>query len=335
MSKEEMIVAENLCMIYQRVKEKKDNNFFSKLLSQKDLTDFEALKNVSFRVYKGEIVGYLGPNGAGKSTTIKILSGVMQPTNGCVTVNGIVPYKERIKNAQNIALVSGQRSNLLWDLPVYESFELHKRIYQVSNKTYHEKISQFNQITNIQNFFSVPVRQLSLGQRIIADFCLALLHNPLILYLDEPTIGLDVIAKEKIVEYLKELNSINDTTIFLTSHDLSDIEKLCSRVIVLDSGQKIYERSTEQLIYQYGNKCNEIRIITENRIMDFVEVHELPVNILRVEENLLQAAFDINKISAVEIILLLANKGVRVKDFSISNPTLEDAIKVIYSKGKW
>lgn len=188
-----------------------------------------AVDQISFAIEKGEVVGYIGPNGAGKSTTIKMLSGILVPSSGIVEVGGIVPYKQRKQYTRNIGVVFGQRTQLWWDIPVSESFRMMKYMYKISDKQFDQNMEMFTDILDIQSFMHTAVRQLSLGQRMRADLCAALLHNPDILYLDEPTIGLDVVVKEKIRDFIKEVNKERQTTVILTTHDMSDIEKLCYR----------------------------------------------------------------------------------------------------------
>ena len=207
----------------------------------------KAVDNISFNIDEGEIVGYIGPNGAGKSTTIKILVGILTPTFGQVEVKGIIPYNNRQENARNIGVVFGQRTQLWWDIPVSETLDLLRHMYKVPLDVYKKNLELFTDILGIDKFIHTPVRQLSLGQRMRADICAALLHNPPIVYLDEPTIGLDVVVKENIRTFIKEINRQRKTTVLLTTHDVSDIEKLCSRVMVIDKGQIMYDGSLELL----------------------------------------------------------------------------------------
>lgn len=212
-----------------------------------------AVDNISFDIDQGEIVGYLGPNGAGKSTSIKMLVGILVPTGGEVRINGIVPYKNRKQNAHRIGVVFGQRSQLWWDIPVSETFQLMKHMYKIPERDFKRNMELFTDVLGLQEFMNVAVRQLSLGQRMRADLCAALLHNPATVFLDEPTIGLDVVVKKKIREFLLEVNAEYKTTILLTTHDMADVEKLCSRVIIINGGRKVFDNNLDKLKVDYGS----------------------------------------------------------------------------------
>ena len=200
----------------------------------------------------GEIVGYLGPNGAGKSTTIKMMTGVLQPTRGEILVNGKVPYKNRTANAQNIGVVFGQRSQLWWSLPLIESFKLLKDIYNISDKDYKDMLALYESLVDIKELYSKPVRQMSLGQRTLSDILAAFLHNPPIVFLDEPTIGLDVSMKAKIRNLIKALNKEKNTTVILTTHDMGDVDALCERIVIIDKGTMLYDNDIEHLRSFFG-----------------------------------------------------------------------------------
>lgn len=212
-----------------------------------------AVENISLKVKPGEMVGYIGENGAGKSTTIKMLTGILEPTSGRVRVNGMNPHKERERFTQTIGVVFGQRSQLWWDIAVQESFRLLKKVYKVSDQDYKEHMEHVIATLDIEPLLDKPVRKLSLGQRMRCELAAALIHNPPLLFLDEPTIGLDVLVKLRIREFLKEINQKYNTTILLTTHDLSDIEALCERVVMLDEGNIIYDGSLENLRSNWGD----------------------------------------------------------------------------------
>ena len=222
-------------------------------LFQRDYMTLRAVDGIDFVVAEGEMVGYIGANGAGKSTTIKMLTGILVPTAGSVNVNGFIPYKEREKYTRGIRVVFGQRSQLWWDIAVIESFKLLRRIYNVSQEEFKARLKKFDDILEFGSFLHLPVRKLSLGQRMRCDLTAALLHNPAILFLDEPTIGLDVLGKAKIREFLKEINSESKTTVILTTHDLGDIEALCPRVAIIDKGKMLYDGSVDNLYAQWGH----------------------------------------------------------------------------------
>ena len=212
----------------------------------------KAVDDISFEINDGEIVGYIGANGAGKSTTIKMMTGILTPSSGRIIVDGVIPYENREKNAKNIGVVFGQKTQLWWDLPVSETLPLLKDIYGVSDEDYEERMNYFKEILGLDEFFLSPVRTLSLGQRMRADLAAALIHNPKIIYLDEPTIGLDVVVKESVRKAIKDINEKYGTTIILTTHDLNDIEELCNRIIIIDSGKKIYDGELEGVKEQFG-----------------------------------------------------------------------------------
>lgn len=234
-----------------------------------------AVDDISFSIGKGEIVGYIGSNGAGKSTTIKMMTGILTPTKGECLVDGIDPCRNRKKNAQNIGVVFGQRTQLWWDLPLSESFTILKEIYDVPDEDYKIRMEFLNRVLELKDFFDKPVRTLSLGQRMRADLGAALLHNPKVLYLDEPTIGLDLVVKDNIRKAIKEINEKYQTTVILTTHDIGDIEELCSRIIIIDEGRKIYDGTLEELKDTYGSRRKvvmEVKNVEAVRKLNLAEV---------------------------------------------------------------
>ena len=243
-----VIEVHNLCKDFTIVKKEKGLKGAIKSLVHKQKETLHAVDNISFSIDRGEMVAYLGPNGAGKSTTVKMLSGILSPTSGSITVNGLSPQKERKKVVQRLGVVFGQRSQLIWDLRREESFELLKRIYRVNDDIYRENMQLMDEILEIRKFSSTPVRQLSLGQRMRGDLAAAMLHSPDILFLDEPTIGLDVEGKHAIRKFIKEINRLKQTTVILTTHDLGDIQELCSRLMIINEGRLIEDGSLEELI---------------------------------------------------------------------------------------
>ena len=207
-------------------------------LFSKETVTKTAVDDISFAIQEGEMVGYIGSNGAGKSTTIKMMSGILTPTSGTCVVNGLEPYRERKRNAKNIGVVFGQRTQLWWDLPLGETYTVLKEIYEVRKEDFEERMGFLNEVLNLQEFIHSTVRTLSLGQRMRADLAAALLHNPKVLYLDEPTIGLDVVVKDRIRQAIREINQKYNTTVILTTHDLNDIEELCQRIIIIEKTTK-------------------------------------------------------------------------------------------------
>ncbi len=221
-------------------------------LFSRDYKYIKAVDDISFHIDDGEIMGYVGPNGAGKSTTIKMMTGILQPTSGSITINGRNPYDNRREHMRKIGVVFGQRSQLWWSLPVIESFKVLKDIYQVSDSTYKNNLALFESLVNIKELYSKPVRQMSLGQRMLCEVVAAFLHDPEVVFLDEPTIGLDVAVKDSIRELIKHLNRVKNTSIILTSHDTKDIEALCERVAIIDKGRMIFDDSLNQLKQMFG-----------------------------------------------------------------------------------
>ncbi|MBD5468456.1 MAG: ATP-binding cassette domain-containing protein [Lachnospiraceae bacterium] len=269
----------------------------------------KAVDTVSFSIKRGEIVGFIGPNGAGKSTTIKILSGILYPDAGDVTIRGYIPYKQRKQYVKHIGVVFGQKTQLNWDLPLIESFELMKFIYRIPQEKYEKNLSLFSKLLEMEDFINQPVRQLSLGQRMRGDIVAALLHSPEIVFLDEPTIGLDVVAKEKIREFIRYINEKEQTTILFTTHDMQDIEKVCDRLIIIDKGKKIYDGSIDQIKNKYANsKTVEILLENDEKETRTFDISETPMN--TVMEN------------------LFAQKN--IKDISICEPEIDGIIRDIY-----
>lgn len=298
-----------------------------------------AVDDISFHIAKGEIVGYIGSNGAGKSTTIKMMTGILTPTSGKCVVNGVDPSKDRMVNAKNIGVVFGQRTQLWWDLPLSESYTILKEIYDVSDADYKERMEFLNSVLGLPEFFDRPVRTLSLGQRMRADLGAALIHNPKVLYLDEPTIGLDLVVKDKIRDAIREINEKYQTTVILTTHDIGDIEELCSRIIVIDEGKKIYDGGLNELKDTYGTKRKvimEVRSVPQAKSVDWAAVLGVEDTLFAVEldeENCqLAIAFDKNDLQMSDVIAA-AMKACEVKDIQIQETELSEIVKAIYQHG--
>ncbi|TCK92752.1 ABC-2 type transport system ATP-binding protein [Natranaerovirga hydrolytica] len=290
----------------------------------------KAVDDISFNIEKGELVGYIGPNGAGKSTTIKILSGILLPSQGEVNVNGITPYKNRKKNAMQIGVVFGQRSQLNWDLPMEDTFELYKRMYKVSNGDYKKNVTLFVELLEMQDFLRKPVRQLSLGQKMRAEIAISLLHNPEILYLDEPTIGLDVVAKKRIRTFIKALNKEKDTTVILTTHDMADIEQICNRIIMIDEGKKIYDDALSKFKDSY---CEEY-VISVEFATNVEGVFNNRFTLINHYGNKKYFLFNKNHISVKEAIMYFSQQF-DIIDISIQGNEIEEVVRKIYeSSGK-
>jgi ABC-2 type transport system ATP-binding protein len=288
-----------------------------------------AVENISFSINKGDMVGFIGPNGAGKSTTVKMLTGILSPTSGTININGMSPQKDRKKVAAKIGVVFGQRSQLWWDLPVADTYDLLKYIYKIPAKDYDDNMKLFDELLGLHEFISQPVRQLSLGQRMRADIAAALLHNPEIVLFDEPTIGLDVVAKEKIREFIKCINAEKDTTMLFTTHDMMDIEKTCKRMIIIDQGTIIYDGTVDQIKDRYGKD--------RTLIVEFAEKYSnisLPygVEIVQQEENKKWLKFRKDDIQISGLISELTQKY-SILDLTISEPEIEGIIREIYEGG--
>ena len=298
-----------------------------------------AVDNISFTIDEGEIVGYIGSNGAGKSTTIKMMTGILTPTKGRCLINGIDPSKDRMVNAANIGVVFGQRTQLWWDLPLSESYTILKEIYDVSDEDYKERMVFLNQVLDLPDFFDKPVRTLSLGQRMRADLGAALIHNPKVLYLDEPTIGLDLVVKDKIREAIREINEKYQTTVILTTHDIGDIEELCSRIIVIDEGKKIYDGGLADLKETYGTRRKvimEVRTIQQAKTLDWGRILEKDASVFSLEtdeaNNQIAITFDKNDLQVSDVISA-AMAATEVKDIQIQETELSEIVKAIYRHG--
>ncbi len=291
-------------------------------------TRVDAVSNISFDVPRGEILGYIGPNGAGKSTTIKMLTGILVPTSGDATVAGLVPWRQRRQLASNIGVVFGQRTQLWWDLPLSESLELLRFIYQVPANRFEHNYAMAKELLDLGPFLDTPVRQLSLGQRMRGDLAAALLHEPPILYLDEPTIGLDLVAKTRIRDFLAELNAQTGVTILLTTHDLADIERLCSRIIVIDQGHIVHDGSIERLRAEHATSRQLTIDFDESPDIDQIR-ESAPVSLVSHNGPRIRVAFDRHRQSAPEVMAIMGRYGT-IRDLSIEEPDIEDLIQRLY-----
>ncbi len=310
---ENAIVMENLCKDFKVLNRHEGLKGSIRDLFSRDYKTVSAVKDVSVTVKQGEIVGYLGPNGAGKSTTIKMMTGVLEPTSGTVLVNGLVPYKDRTKNCENIGVVFGQRSQLWWALPLIESFKLLKDIYMVPQKDYDDMIELYRSLVDIEPILHKTVRQMSLGQRTLSDILAAFLHNPGIVFLDEPTIGLDVSMKSKIRDLILGLNKEKNTTVILTTHDMGDVDALCKRIIIIDEGKKIYDNDIEHLKSYFGS-YRTLRVRLDNKDTW--------------EETIID-----EKKTDVMTVITEYQKTHKVKDIQLQEISTEEVIKKIYEGG--
>ena len=291
--------------------------------------DKEAVKDISFSIEKGEMVGFVGPNGAGKSTTIKMLSGILYPDEGEIRVSGIVPYKERRKYVGKIGVVFGQKSQLQWDLPVMDSFELLKAIYRIPEETYKKNLNRYTEMLDMSDFLKQPVRQLSLGQKMRADIAAALLHSPEIVFFDEPTIGVDVVGKDSIRNFIRDLNAEDKVTMIFTTHDMQDIEKTCNHLIIINKGSKIYDGTLEGVRKLHGSS-RQLDVF----FMNDEEVRPIPgVEIEEVDKRHSQLIFDGKRVHINDLMSHLLSTY-NVKDINIAEPDIESIIRKIYSREK-
>lgn len=297
-------------------------------LFTREYVEKAAVEDVNLTMEAGELVGYIGPNGAGKSTTIKMLTGILVPTSGEIRVAGLVPYQKRKENARNIGVVFGQRSQLYWDLPLRESFELLRAIYAVPRDKYNANLARFSEILALDEFMTTPVRQLSLGQRMRGDFAAAMLHDPPIIYLDEPTIGLDVVAKEAIREFIAKVNEERGTTVILTTHDLADVERLCRRIVLIDDGRIVFDGEIDRLRNEYG--IHRTLVVTLAESCDNLEFPH--TELVEQEANVVHLRFDRRRITAEQLIRQVTERCTII-DVSIVEPELEDIIRRIYLEG--
>ena len=285
----------------------------------------EAVKEISFRVGRGELVGYLGPNGAGKSTTIKMLTGILVPSGGRVSVAGLDPSQRRIELARRIGAMFGQRVQLWWDLPLLDSFELLRHIYKIPADRYRTSLARFRDVLDLDPFLHTPVRQLSLGQRIRGELTASMLHGPELLFLDEPTIGLDVVAKQRVRDFLVEVNREEGVTVLLTTHDLGDIERLCERLLVIDHGSLIWDGAIADLKARYGTE----RVL----IVDL----EAPAPPLQIDGTVVERVdgprqWQRFRGSASELTARVATAA-RLVDLQVAEPDIEEIVRRIYSGG--
>ena len=330
-TQEKQIEVKNLVKEYQ-IKKNKDT--FVKMMGDIFFPEYKTIRavdNINFSVYRGEAVGYVGPNGSGKSTTIKMLSGILTPTSGSVKVNGREPYKRRIENNKEIGVVFGNRSLLWWDVPVIESYRLFQKMYEIPEKQFQKNLDECKQIMGIDSYLNIPERQLSLGQKTRCHITAAFLHNPKIVYLDEPTIGLDSESKQSIRKFIKEMNRERKMTVIVTSHDFQDIETLCNRMLLINRGKIIIDDDIEQ-VQRTFIKTKRIRFEVRKNPWVNINSFSFPgVNVLTMLENEILLEYDINKVSNIELMEYVARQC-EVKDISIIEPDIETITRYIIDK---
>jgi ABC-2 type transport system ATP-binding protein len=293
----------------------------------------KAVEDITFSIQEGEMVGYIGANGAGKSTTIKMLTGILVPSSGGIQAAGCVPFRDRNRYTRKIGAVFGQRTQLWWDIAVIESFRLLQKIYAIPEDDFVARLEVFDGVLELKPLLHVPVRKLSLGQRMRCDLAAALLHHPSILFLDEPTIGLDVVAKENIRKFLHQINQQYKVTVLLTTHDLTDIEELCRRIIIIDKGRLLFDGPLEELRQRLAFRSQILFDLKEPRKLDDSVFAALPnVEFQQLESTKGQIVFDRRETSSADLLKILMN-ALPVRDVSLEDTTIEELVREIYSRG--
>ncbi|MBI5034214.1 MAG: ATP-binding cassette domain-containing protein [Chloroflexi bacterium] len=321
------IQVENLSKVFRITRKEPGVAGSIKALFHPQFENKVAVDSINFSIDRGEVVGYIGVNGAGKSTTIKMLTGILVPTGGHVRVLGRDPHRQRVANAAEIGVVFGQRTQLWWDLAFIESLNLIGKIYQVDPVRYKQLLDQFSETLELKDLLHVPIRNMSLGQKMRAELAATLIHEPQIVYLDEPTIGLDLIVKERIREFIKQQNRDKGTTVILTTHDLGDIEELCQRVIIIDAGKLIYDGPISTIKERFG-KYREISFETRASVNHIDVPHG--AEIICAEPRKLTLRFDRTVTTASQVAASVMSQ-IEVQDFSLAEPDLASIIKQIYN----
>jgi ABC-2 type transport system ATP-binding protein len=322
-----MIEVRDLCKSFKVAKRSAGVKASFKSLFHRDYATINAVKDVSFSIDTGEIVGYIGPNGAGKSTTIKVMSGILVPDSGNCNIMGNVPWKNRIDHVKNIGVVFGQRSQLWWDVPVIDSFELLKDIYKISPKEYTNNLNMLSETLQLNDFINAPVRQLSLGQRMRCEIAASLLHSPQILFLDEPTIGLDAISKIAVRKFIKTINKEKNVTVILTTHDMSDIESLADRILLIGKGTILYDGNLNELRSKYSD--NKIITIEYKETNDNINIEGVKKLSYSSERAVLSV--NTNKILVSEVISYLSNQ-LELIDVTVQTQPVDEIIVKLYKE---
>ena len=302
-------------------------------LFSREYSNLRAVDGVSFTLSPGEMVGYIGPNGAGKSTSVKMLTGILVPSSGKVIANGFEPYRQRVAFTRTVGVVFGQRTQLWWDIAVVESFRLLKEIYGVSDADYRARMARFDEILELKRYLRQPVRKLSLGERMRCDMAAALLHNPPLLYLDEPTIGLDLLAKESIRLFLKEVNREFNTTVLLTTHDLSDIEELCRRLMIIDRGRILFDgplHELKRMLWRQGHIRFDLKSSEQGPALEGLALPGIRID--KVDDLTYRASFDREDHTAGDVIRRIVS-AVDVRDIYIEEESIEEIVRRIYTGG--
>lgn len=326
MEKKTVIEVKNICKSYRVLKKGSGIKGALKGLVTRESKLIPAVDDLSFTIQEGEIVGFIGPNGAGKSTTIKMMSGILTPSSGEILIGGKNIQKKRKEVVQNIGVIFGQRSQLNWDLRLGESYELLRHIYQIEKKQYDETIEVMDQILGISELLDKPVRQMSLGQRVKGDLVAAMLHSPDVLFLDEPTIGLDIASKYALRKFVKEINAKRGTTIILTTHDLADIEQLCDRLIIINHGKLMEDGNLSEIV----NRIAPYKTLVVEYYDEYAPEHE-KCELFFHENNVAKYRFGKSEITAAKLIEELSAKA-QIRDVSIEEAGIDDIIRVAYGQ---
>ena len=329
---DKMIVVEHLDKTFKKTVKQPGLKAGFKSLFKPQIETFEAVKDLNFEIPKGEIFGFIGANGAGKSTTIKMLTGILTPTSGTCLINGKNPQKNRTAYVKDIGVVFGQRTQLWWDLALQETYSVLKEIYDISDSEFHKRMAFLNEVLDLNTFIKDPVRTLSLGQRMRADIAASLLHNPKVLFLDEPTIGLDVAVKDNIRKAIKQINQEEQTTILLTTHDLNDIELLCDRIFMIDRGQEIFDGSVSQLKQRFG-KMHEVRFeMTQQLEVEQLDYHQHFSDLEVIKDGLqVTIQFDATKVAIPDLVKFTLSRA-NVKDIAVKDADIEEIIRRFFRK---
>lgn len=331
MSSDSLIFVQDLCKHFRSFQRREGVWGSIQNLFVRDYKTVAAVDRVSFSINRGEMVGYIGPNGAGKSTSVKMLTGILVPTSGELRINGFIPFRQRRHYVKTIGVVFGQRTQLWWDIAAIESFKLLRRIYDVSERDFNARMERFDEILGIRDYLHTPVRKLSLGERMRCDLAAALLHNPPLLFLDEPTIGLDVVAKDHIRQFLRSINREFRTTVLLTTHDLDDIEELCRRIMIIDHGRLLYDGQLSDLKSRLL-RTKQIKFVLKDRgqVDAAVAFSRESLELEQVDELTFRIRFDRSKVATADLIRrILASAEVR--DLLIEDEPIEEIIKRIYA----
>ena len=329
---DKMIVVEHLDKTFKKTVKQPGLKAGFKSLFKPQIETFEAVKDLNFEIPKGEIFGFIGANGAGKSTTIKMLTGILTPTSGTCLINGKNPQKNRTAYVKDIGVVFGQRTQLWWDLALQETYSVLKEIYDISDSEFHKRMAFLNEVLDLNTFIKDSVRTLSLGQRMRADIAASLLHNPKVLFLDEPTIGLDVAVKDNIRKAIKQINQEEQTTILLTTHDLNDIELLCDRIFMIDRGQEIFDGSVSQLKQRFG-KMHEVRFeMTQQLEVERLDYHQHFSDLEVIKDGLqVTIQFDATKVAIPDLVKFTLSRA-NVKDIAVKDADIEEIIRRFFRK---